>query len=71
MSRAPSELFRLGRGSLAVGLAADLTLVDLGREVTVDRFKSVSKSKNSPFHGYVLKSDVVMTLVDGKVAYRE
>lgn len=71
MSQAPSNIFRLGRGSFDSGAAADVTVIDLTRQVTVDRFKSVSKSKNSPFHGYELKSDVVLTLVNGKVAYRE
>ena len=71
MSQRPSEIFKLGRGSLAVGSPADLTLVDLSRDVIVDRFKSVSKSQNSPFHGYQLKSDVVCTIVNGEEAYRE
>lgn len=71
LSSRPSEIFKLDRGSFDVGKAADLTFVDLSREVTVDRFKMVSKSQNSPFHGYGLKSDVVLTLVGGKEAYRE
>lgn len=71
MSQRPSEIFKLNRGSLAIGSPADLSLIDLKRDVVVDRFKSVSKAQNTPFHGYELKSDVVCTIVSGQEAYRE
>lgn len=71
MSLAPSNIFKLGRGSFDVGKPADLTFIDLDREVVVDRFKMHSKAINTPFHGYRLDSDVVLTLVAGKEAYRE
>lgn len=71
MSQRPSDIFKLNRGSLTVGSPADISLIDLKREVVVDRFKSVSKAQNTPFHGYKLKSDVVCTIVNGQEAYHE
>ena len=70
MSAAPSEVFRLGRGDFTPGKPADLIVVDPARRVTVDRFNMVSKAHNSPYHGMTLDSDVVLTLVAGKEAYR-
>ncbi|MDI9499024.1 MAG: dihydroorotase [Bacillota bacterium] len=70
MSRAPSERFGLGRGGFEAGKPADLILVDPEREVTVDRFRMLSRAHNSPYHGMTLQSDVVRTYVGGREVYR-
>lgn len=69
MTIKPSEVFKLDSGKIAVGSAADLTLIDLNREYTLDKNDFLSKSKNTPFHGEQLTSDIVMTIVDGKIVY--
>ncbi|MCG1008655.1 dihydroorotase [Salinicoccus sp. ID82-1] len=67
----PSETFNMGMGVLAEGRAADITVIDLGKTYTLDKEKFYSKARNTPFHGMELESDIHMTIVDGKVAYKE
>ena len=69
MTIKPSEVFKLESGKIAAGCAADLTLIDLNREYTLDKNDFLSKSKNTPFHGEQLTSDIVMTIADGKIVY--
>jgi dihydroorotase len=65
MSCAPGRWVGTG-GSLAVGAAADLALVDLSEEWTVGRSTLVSRSSNSPYLGRTLKGRVVATIVGGE-----
>jgi dihydroorotase len=68
----PARILGLaGHQSLAVGAPADLTLIDLNREWTVDVGKFASKSRNCPFQGWTLKGRAVMTVVGGKVVWEE
>lgn len=69
MTIKPSEVFKLESGKIAAGSAADLTLIDLKREYTLDKNEFLSKSKNTPFHGETLHSDIAMTIVEGKIVY--
>ncbi len=71
MSLNPARILGLAGGTLAVGAAADLTLIDLNREWTVDVAQFASKSRNCPFHGWTLKGRAVMTLVGGKIVSGE
>ena len=57
--------------TVAVGVRANLCLVDLQREWTVGEHGYESKSSNCCFHGRTLKGRVLMTVADGAVAYRE
>jgi dihydroorotase len=67
----PARLLSLrGRGSLAVGSHADITIFDPGKRWTYDAEKSASKSKNSPFGGWPLYGRVMATLVSGNIVYR-
>jgi dihydroorotase len=52
-------------GSLEVGAPADLTLVDLSEEWTVNRDTLISRSSNSPYAGRSLTGRVVNTIVGG------
>lgn len=67
----PSRILGLNKGSLEVGKAADITIIDIDEDVTVDVTKFKSKSKNSPFDGYKLKGAVYYTIVNGKFVVRE
>jgi dihydroorotase len=71
MSRNPAHILGVAGGTLAVGAPADLTLIDLNREWTVDSKTFASKSRNCPFQGWKLKGKAVMTMVGGKMVSSE
>ncbi len=66
---APARVFNLPKGTLSVGADADVTIVDPAREWVVDVRKFASKSRNSPFHGWKLRGEVLATIVGGKVVW--
>jgi dihydroorotase len=69
MTTAPARIVGLDRGTLSIGAPADITIIDTGREFTVDPVKFCSKGRNTPFKGWKLKGMCVMTMVGGKVVY--
>jgi dihydroorotase len=67
----PARVFDLrGRGSLAKGNHADVTIFDPKRRWTFDASKSRSMSHNTPFDGWQFVGKGVATIVGGKVVYR-
>ena len=69
MSRNPANILGMNKGSITIGKDGDLVLVDLNKEVIIDKDKFVSKGKNTPFHGRKYFGEVVMTIKAGKVIY--
>jgi dihydroorotase len=64
----PARIFDLrGRGSLARGNHADVTIFDPKRRWTFDVTRSRSLSRNSPFDGWTLTGKAVATIVGGKI----
>lgn len=70
MSVNPARILRVPGGTLAVGAAADVTILAPEQTVTIDRATLRSRSKNTPFHGWTLRGAVAATLVGGRVVYR-
>ncbi len=66
MSYAPAQLFGLSGGTLRPGAAADITLVDLNREWTVDSRCFYTRGKFTPFEGKKCKGQAVATMLSGK-----
>ena len=66
----PARILGVPHGTLSVGVAADLTFLDLKRQVAVQRESFFSKSRNTPFEGRVLQAAPVMTMVAGKVVWK-
>jgi len=66
----PARLLSLSKGTLSVGADADITVFDPDQEWVFDVQSSVSKSLNSPFHGWTLKGSPTATIVGGKVVWR-
>jgi dihydroorotase len=67
----PARCFDLrGRGSLARGYFADVTIFDSKKKWTFDAGQSLSKSRNTPFDGWQLTGKVVATIVSGKIVHR-
>jgi len=71
LSTNPAQIAGLkGRGSLARGAIADVTLFDPAARWTFHAEKSLSKSRNTPFDGWQLIGRVVATIVGGNFVYR-
>jgi len=70
MSYQPASILGLDGGEIAVGKAADFTVVNLDEKWVVDPAKFVSKGKNTPFGGYELSGVVQYTVVDGVIKYQ-
>ena len=60
--------FEVG-GSLAVGNAGDITIIDPDKKWLVNVDKFLSKGKNTPLEGQALKGKVIATLFHGKLTY--
>lgn len=69
MAEAPRRIFTLG-GGLAAGEKADIAVFDLDNEFTVDPATFLSKGRSTPFEGWRLHGQTILTLVDGRTAYR-
>ena len=68
----PARVMRLeGRGTLKPGSQADITIFDPGKKWKFAAAESVSKSKNSPFDGWEMLGKVMLTMVGGRVVWRE
>src|SRR5580700_65705 len=67
----PARVFDLrGRGSLARGNFADVTIFDPKKRWRFEAARSRSLSHNTPFDGWQFTGRVVATVVGGKVVYR-
>ncbi|MDQ0921373.1 dihydroorotase-like cyclic amidohydrolase [Paenibacillus sp. V4I5] len=69
MTKKPADVFGLPYGTLEVGSAADITIVDLETEREVVKEEIVSRSKNTPFIGWKLQGWPVVTIASGKVVW--
>ena len=63
----PANILGLNKGSLSVGTAADVVVFDASREWRVDVSEFASKSKNSPYDGFVLCGKPEYTIVGGEI----
>jgi len=67
MALNPAQILGLSAGTLKPGARADVTIVDMKKQVKVDAEAFVSKGKNTPFDGWLLMGAPVMTICGGKV----
>lgn len=67
----PAEVFGLPYGRLEVAEFADITLIDLTEEWTIDKHTFYSKGKNTPFNGWTVFGKPVLTIAGGKVVYED
>lgn len=71
MSTAPAKLFNLDAGTLKVGKNADITILDLNKEWTVDNKKFYTRGKVTPFNGKTCKGKAAATMVNGKFVMKD
>jgi dihydroorotase len=72
LTAAPARVMGFaGKGTLAKGAAADITIFDPAETWTVDASRFRSRSRNTPFDGWVVKGRVKRTIVGGRIVYEE
>ena len=72
LSGAAQSLFGIeGRGQLVAGNYADLAIVDLNHEWTIENKTTVSQCAWSAFDGLTVKGKSIMTFVNGQLVFRE
>lgn len=71
MTWEPAKVLQLSAGTLNVGSPADVTVIDLNQEWTVEAQIFYTKGSHSPFVGRKLKGKAVMTFVDGNLVMQD
>ena len=71
LSTHPARVLGLPGGSLAVGSIADVTVLDLERERTVDPARFQTKGRNTPYTGWTLRGWPVATIVAGAIVWQD
>jgi dihydroorotase len=66
----PARILGIDRGTLGVGLPADIIVISPEKDWVVKKEEIISKSKNSPFLGKKLKGVVEYTILAGEIAYK-
>jgi dihydroorotase len=66
----PARVLKLPHGTLSVGVAADVTVIDPTRRWTVQAARFRSKSRNTPFEGMQMQGQAVLTMVGGRIVWR-
>lgn len=65
----PAGVVGLDKGTLSVGVEADVTVVDPSAEWLVEPAALRSRSRNTPFKGWRMRGRVLLTLVAGRVVH--
>lgn len=63
----PARILNISKGSLKVSADADVVIVDINKEFKVEANKLLSKGKNTPFDGWLLKGMPVVTISKGRI----
>jgi dihydroorotase len=66
----PARVLKLPHGTLSIGAAADITVIDPARRWTVQAARFRSKSRNTPFEGMQMQGQAVLTIVGGRIVWR-
>lgn len=69
MTENVAKIFNLESGILEENKLADLVVIDLEKEFTIDREKFLSKGKNTPYDKERVNGIPVLTICDGKIVY--
>jgi dihydroorotase len=67
MALSPARILGIDRGTLRTGSDADLVIVDVNKEFSVEPERFISKGRNTPFAGWCLEGMPVFTVYKGKL----
>lgn len=70
LSTNPARILGVPGGSLAPGALADVTILAPDARVTIDAARMRSKSRNTPFGGWLFRGAAAATIVGGRVIFR-
>jgi dihydroorotase len=71
MTANPGRIFGLIGGTLVKGMPADITIIDPEKKWTVKAEKFRSRSQNSPYIGWKLSGQTYMTILGGRVVFKQ
>lgn len=71
MSCEPAKVFKLDAGTLKEGSKADITIMDLNKEWTVDSSKFYTRGKFTPYEGKACKGKAVATILGGQFVMKD
>ncbi|MEF9921369.1 MAG: dihydroorotase [Anaerovoracaceae bacterium] len=71
MAIAPRKVFAIDGGYIKDNQLADLTVINLKSNSTVNSETFVSKGKATPFDGMAVDGEIVFTMVNGKVVWNK
>jgi len=71
LSLNPSKILGIEKGTLSLGVSADITVIDPKTEWVYKKEDIESKSSNSPFIGWTLKGCATDVIVGGKVVMQD
>jgi len=66
----PAKIINFDGGVISRNARADLVIIDLDHEWTINSSNFHSKSKNSPFDGFKVKGRAIRTVVAGKTVFK-
>jgi len=70
MSYNPAKILKTGKGFIKEGEKADITIIDPNAEHTINAEKFKSKSRNTPFNGFLVTGRVRYTIKGGEIIYK-
>ncbi len=71
MSASPAKILGINKGSLQVGMPADITIADVDSAWSIDPEKFYSKGKNTPFAGKEVYGKIYYTIAEGEIAFAQ
>ena len=69
LSTNPAKILGIDKGTLQLGVDADITIINPSETYVIDKNAFYSKSRNTPFHGRTVNGCVTHTIVGGKVVF--
>ncbi|MCM2533478.1 dihydroorotase [Neobacillus pocheonensis] len=71
LTKKPAEAFGLPYGKIEIGAPADIVLLNLNEEHTIEPEQFLSKGKNTPFGGWKCKGWPEMTIAEGQIVWEK
>lgn len=69
MSKNVAKAFNLRENTISIGNVANIAVIDLDNEFTIDKNAFYSKGRNTPFDGYKVYGNIMKTIYKGVIVY--